>query len=134
MTNETEEWRVRIERQRSEKAGGSKRTFVEVHSTINEEVVPPISAFEKAIKETAEKSVKPGGEKMKRKDLVAIGNIIKGVRSLIPITQKEMADHLGLTITGYANIEQGHAKTTWDTLYKICKKLNLKITIGGTEI
>ena len=133
MTNESKDlpqWKKNLLLKETEKAHGSKRTFVEVRSTMEEFREPVLVKSQKALSTIPE--IKP--KKVKREDLVALGSIIQGVRKLIPITQQEMADHLGITTTAYANIEQGHAKTTWDTLYKICQKLGLKITIGGIEI
>lgn len=130
MTNEKEDWRTRLSKQKdSEKAGGSKRTFVEVRSTIDDEM----SSFEKAIMETAEK-VQPKVGKIRREELVVVANIIAGVRKNTPVTQQALADKVGLTVTGYANIERGDTAPSWETLQKICKALQIKITINGIEI
>jgi DNA-binding XRE family transcriptional regulator len=56
-------------------------------------------------------------------------NVIIAERNTLDITQQEMADHLGMRILNYRNIEAGKTTLLPKYMFKIFEKLNLKITI-----
>jgi putative transcriptional regulator len=42
------------------------------------------------------------------------------------LTQKELADRLGMTVTGFQNWEYGNNKTMFERVAKLCKALGCK--------
>ncbi|HHT9135827.1 MAG TPA: helix-turn-helix domain-containing protein [Candidatus Wunengus sp. YC60] len=64
----------------------------------------------------------------------AIVAIIKEERVKRKISRAAMGVILEMTGTNYYNIERGKTKLTLETVVKICKVLEIKITINGVEI
>jgi transcriptional regulator with XRE-family HTH domain len=56
-----------------------------------------------------------------------IGSRIENFRKEKKLTQKELADKVGLTRTSIVQIEKGEQRVPIDKLYKIAKAVNLKV-------
>lgn len=58
-----------------------------------------------------------------------IGKIIRDRRKFLKITQKDLAEIVGLSLRNFVDIENGKANPTLDALGKITDALGLEITI-----
>ena len=56
-----------------------------------------------------------------------IGNILKYLRTVKGITQKDMAEEIGVALSTYSNYENDNRTPNRNTLEKICKILNTTI-------
>jgi len=61
---------------------------------------------------------------------------IKNLRKNNGFHQKEVAEKLGITLTGYASYEQGRNKPSYDSLLKLSELYNVSIDylVGKTDI
>ncbi|MBZ0178891.1 MAG: helix-turn-helix domain-containing protein [Melioribacteraceae bacterium] len=60
---------------------------------------------------------------------IEIGKIIKVRRKFLKITQKDLAEIVGLSLRNFVDIENGKANPTLDALQKITEALGLEITV-----
>jgi transcriptional regulator with XRE-family HTH domain len=51
----------------------------------------------------------------------------KKARKNLRLTQKQVAEKIGITENSYARIERGDAKPSYDTLKAICRVLKLEL-------
>lgn len=51
----------------------------------------------------------------------------KKARKNLKLTQKQVAEKIGITENSYARIERGDAKPSYDTLKAICRVLKLEL-------
>jgi len=58
-----------------------------------------------------------------------IGKAIKDRRKFLKITQKDLAEIVGLSLRNFVDIENGKANPTLDALVKITDALGLQITV-----
>ena len=58
-----------------------------------------------------------------------IGKIIRDRRKFLKITQKDLAEIVGLSLRNFVDIENGKANPTLDALQKITDALGLQITV-----
>lgn len=58
-----------------------------------------------------------------------IGRTIKDRRKFLKITQKDLAEIVGLSLRNFVDIENGNANPSLDALQKITDALGLQITV-----
>lgn len=59
----------------------------------------------------------------------SIGNIIKSRRKYLQVTQKDLAEIVGVGLRGLIDIENGNGNPTLETLSKICDALGLEVKV-----
>lgn len=59
-----------------------------------------------------------------------IGKIIRERRKFLKITQKDLAEIVGLSLRNFVDVENGRANPTLDTIQKITDALGLRIRIS----
>jgi transcriptional regulator with XRE-family HTH domain len=59
-----------------------------------------------------------------------IGKEIAEARKAAGLTQKEVADKLGMTVPGVGHWEQGFREPSLETLNKLARLLKTKFTVG----
>ncbi len=57
--------------------------------------------------------------------LMQLGNKIKTLRELKKLTQKQIADSIGISQGAYSRLELGETEVTYSKLVKIAKELNM---------
>ena len=60
-------------------------------------------------------------------DYIKIGKRIKQVRIKSGISQKEMAERLGISRSGYSNYENEHREPGINLIYSFCKEFGMTI-------
>ena len=53
------------------------------------------------------------------------GERLKEIRKDLAMSQKDVADDIGVTASAYANYEQGTREPNLETLIKLCEVLNV---------
>lgn len=64
----------------------------------------------------------------------AIGLTLKKYRILSELTQEQLALQCDLDRTHIGMVERGNAKVSVEIIYKICKNLNVKISVFFAEV
>ncbi len=59
--------------------------------------------------------------------LINLGTEIKAKRQLLGLSQKQLADHAGVTWRSISNFERGFCEPKLETLHQICTVLSLSI-------
>jgi transcriptional regulator with XRE-family HTH domain len=62
---------------------------------------------------------------MKNLDYIAIGNRIRSTRKNIGLSQEELAEECGLSVSFMGHIERGSRKMSLETLVVLCEALNV---------
>jgi transcriptional regulator with XRE-family HTH domain len=59
----------------------------------------------------------------------SIGNIIKGKRTSLNITQQRLSDITGISVHAIINIETGKGNPTVEVLNNLCEALGLELVV-----
>jgi transcriptional regulator with XRE-family HTH domain len=69
---------------------------------------------------------------------ILIGQNIRQLRDIKGFSQEYMAEHLGISVTAYSNLERGESSPSWDRLEQIAKILDIDllkmVTFDGKSI